>query len=155
MKLTGESKRSTDSLAALLLFCIFTFSILFVLLFGSRVFSGITARDKNAHADLNSSQFIYTELRSLTGDVSTGDFGGVPALFIRDEGIGACTAIYVYDGWLCELLYIDDGETVFAPQDGNRVLEASDAGFAVNDGLVDVNITTKDGKNVSFSCRVY
>ena len=44
----------------------------------------------------------------------------------------------------------------FSRTDGLRdALEASDAGFAVNDGLVDVNITTKDGKNVSFSCRVY
>ena len=155
MKITGESKRSTDSLAALMVFCIFTFCVLFVLLFGTRVYSGITGRDVSAHADLNCAQFIYTELHSLNGEVSTGDFGGVPGLFITDEGIGACTVIYVYDGWLCELLYIDDGETVFGPEDGSHIIEAESAGFSVSGGLVNVELVTSSGKKSSFSCNVY
>ena len=122
----SPNNRKTDSLLALLLFCVFAVCILAVLLTGADTYRRIAERDRASYADRTAVQYLTTRVRQADreGCVSVRDFEGCPALILSEEidGISYETRVYYYDGYIRELFAAADGS--FLPQDGEKVLEA-------------------------------
>lgn len=152
MKSNGTAKNHTDSLAAMLMFCAFALCVLFVLLLGAECYSSFTERDRVSFSVQNTSQYLYTKLRQVPSpeSVTVKQFGDGDCLSIREDlgGIEVVTDVYCHDGWLCELFYLDDGGTVFAPEDGTRVLEADGMKLSMDAGLLKIVLTRQEGENI-------
>ena len=143
-----KSKHHIDGLLALLLFGVFAVCILSVLLTGADAYRGVTRRDRESYEQRTCMQYLATKVRQAPS-VSAGEFGGVPALLLREEIDGAAylTRIYCYDGWLWELFSSD--EDGFLPEDGEKVIQAGGLSLGLEDGLLSLSVTDADGRSAS------
>ena len=82
----------------------------------------------------------------MEGAVHIGEFGGVESLeFTRIYGEEAyVTRIYCYDGYLRELFASATGN--FAPEDGEKIIEAQQVDFNLTEGCLQIAITSLDGE---------
>lgn len=138
------AKHNIDSLAALLLFAVFAACVLAVLLTGARAYRDITQRDRDAYNARIAAQYVAQRVRqadSLYG-VAVEDFGGVQAL-VLGAGEEYVTRVYCYDGALMELYCPADGS--FGPEDGDKVVEASEMSLSMEDGVLDIVVRTPGG----------
>jgi len=135
-----------DTIFVLIVFSIFAFSVLMVLMLGAGVYRNINDISRAEQHEHTAVSYIWTKIKNFDDKeaIETGDFGGVPAIFIN-ETLGDTdyrTAIYVYDGWLHELF----SETAldFSPQSGRRIVQADNMSFNETDnGLIEISIGNK------------
>jgi len=131
--------RSIDTIFVLIVFSIFALSVLMVLMLGASIYRNINEISHDGQSEHTALSYIWTKTKNFdeAESISVGDFQGVPALFI-DEKIGDYyfrTAIYHYDGWLCELF--SEVELDFSPQAGERVIRVDEMRFdTVENGLI-------------------
>ena len=135
-----------DTVFVLIVFCVFAVSVLTVLMLGARTYSHITGLTREESAERTVLSYIWTKVRNgdEAGSVSAGDFHGLQALRIDEEfdGIRYRTVIYHYDGWVLELFSEEGLE--FYPEDGVRIIAATDLGFAeLEYGLIRVSAGTR------------
>lgn len=134
-------KHNLDGLAALVLFAVFAASILGVLLTGAKAYRGITQRDREAYRTRTAVQYVAQRVRqsdSLYG-IGVEEFGGEDSL-VLGQGDPYITRIYCHDGWLMELYCTADEE--FAPEDGERVIEAQELVLSLDQGMLGVRVRT-------------
>lgn len=133
-----------DALAALLLFGVFAVCVLSVLLTGARAYRRLTQRDQTAYERRICTQYIATRVRQAdsAGRVTVEDFDGVPALTLVDDA-GYVTRVYCYDGYLMELYTAADAG--LTPEAGERLLEAGNLALSLEDGLLEVIVTSPEG----------
>ena len=125
------------NLLALLLLGVFAVCILAVLLTGANDYGKLVQRDSTAFDRRTAAQYLATKVRQAdaAGAVRVGPFeedlpneGDQPAegdtLYLTEtlEGVLYCTRIYCQDGYLRE--QFSDAATTFAPEDGEKILEA-------------------------------
>jgi len=120
--------RSIDTIFVLIVFSIFAISVLMVLMLGASIYRNINEISHDGQSEHTALSYIWTKTKNFdeSGGIDVGDFQGVPALFI-DEFIGEThfrTAIYHYDGWLCELF--SEAALEFSPEDGVRVIRVDE-----------------------------
>ena len=131
--------RSIDTIFVLIVFSIFAISILMVLMLGASIYRNINDISNDGQSEHTALSYIWTKTKNFdeAGSVHVGDFQGVSALFI-DELLGDTyyrTAIYHYDGWLCELF--SEAALEFSPRDGVRVIQVNEMRFeSVDNGLI-------------------
>jgi len=131
--------RNIDTIFVLIVFSIFAISVLMVLMLGASVYRNINDISHEGQSEHTALSYIWTKTKNFddAGSLQVGDFHGVPALFI-DEWIGDYhfrTAIYHYDGWLCELF--SEAELEFSPEDGVRVIRVDGMHFeSAGNGLI-------------------
>lgn len=143
-----KNKSSLEGVLALVLFCIFAVCILAVLLIGAATCKRLAARQQNVYAERMIPQYLATKVRQADrqGAVQIGEFGGVAALelverFDTEEYI---TRIYCYDGYLRELFSTASGE--FAPEDGEKIQEAGQVDFSLQEGVLSIAVIQQDGE---------
>jgi len=139
-------KRSIDTIFVLIVFSIFAVSILMVLMFGASIYRNVNELSRVSESEHTALSYIWTKTKNSdnTGNISIGEFSGIPALLIN-ERLGDYdfrTAIYYYDGWLYELF--SGAELEFSPADGTRIVMVDDLSFELVDyGLFRVTTGNK------------
>ena len=133
--------RKTNTIFVMLVFLIFTISVLLVLMFSASVYRNVSDSVRDNYNERTALSYIWTKVRSFdqAGAVFVGDFNGQSALFIYEWLGGSMfqTVIYSYDGWLREL-FISAG-VEFRPADGVPLLELYELEFLLLDsGVISV-----------------
>ena len=132
---------SMDVVVGLLLFCMFTVSMLFVILTGAQAYKGINLSMQMEYCERTCIDYIAAKIRhyDVSGMISVVDFNGTNALEL-DENIGGnmySTRIYYYDGQVCELFSAKDAG--LGPEDGFSIIEVNSLSFEkISDSLVEV-----------------
>lgn len=144
---TKEHRHNTIThLAALLLLGLFALCLFAVLLYGVKAYRQLTARDRQIYDSRTCAQYLATKVRQapVAEAVALSDFAG-GALVIRErlDGQDYVTRIYCHQSWLMELFTADADD--FSPQDGEKLLEVQALTFGLEDGLLEISITPKDG----------
>ena len=131
--------RSIDTIFVLIVFSVFALSVLMVLMLGASVYRNINEISNDGQLENTALSYVWTKTKNfdIAGSIHVGDFQGVSALFI-DEKLGDTyyrTAIYHYDGWLCELF--SEAALEFSPADGVRVIRVDEMHFeSAGNGLI-------------------
>ena len=137
------------TLAALALTCVFGATLLLSLAAGAVVYRRVADRVEESSSDRISLTYITAKLHAsdAAGLVETGSFGGGDAVFLYQDfdGITYETILYVYDGYLMEMLCekgwemdAEFGETVFPAQ----ALETEEPA----EGLLRLSLTDENGR---------
>ena len=138
-----SGQRSISGLAAALLLCVFALMILSVLLSGAGAYQRLTVRGEENYDSRSSAQYVATKLRQAPSaeSVELRTFGGSDCLCITEEIEGAeyITRVYCHDGWIRELFTLAEGD--FAPEDGEKILEAEALELSLENALVRVTVT--------------
>ena len=142
----SETKTHIESLLVLVLFGVFAICILSVLLTGAGTYKRLVDRQQASYEERTVPQYIATKVRQadMAGTVSIGDFCGVEALeLIELPAREYVTRIYCYDGYLRELFSTATGS--FEPETGEKILEAQQVDFVLEDNQLSVAVTGTDG----------
>ena len=150
----NTSEHKIGGIFTLLVFCIFIFSVLFVLLFGARIYSNVSARNEGALASRTCTQYIATKIRQMdaAGAVRIEPFSpqeeiSTLVLYQEIDGILYCTKIYYYDGFVYEI-FAEAGDT-FAPDAGSRVLAMSGLEFFSDGDMIIISSTNMAGETTT------
>ena len=157
-------KHEIDSVFVLLLFTLFAGCILMVLLLGASSYEKVVERDAKSYNARTGVQYIAAKLRH--GDVSAcvqaGSFADknnteadeIPTLYLgmSAEGEFYYTKIYYYDGYIRELLCMEDDE--LEPEDGQEVLRATSFSVEQNGGLLLVTVGDEEGEMHTLSLAI-
>ena len=142
-------KKSMSGVLVLLVFAVFTVSVLLVLLSGADTVKKLTQRDQNTYHHRTAVQYLTTKVRQSdqSGAVSVGETDGCSTLVLTEkiDGITYETRIYCYDGYLRELFCAKDA--TLAPQDGEKILPATELQAQIEGSLLLVWI---DGQQLFF-----
>jgi hypothetical protein len=156
MRKSAEGK-SYVGLAAIGMFTVFAFTILYVLLGGAKIYQRFTAAYSEAYDARTCMQYIATKVRQApcADAVCVETFNGESALCIYEVHgeQTSVTRIYAYDGYLRELFSGAQGE--FKPLDGVEILCLEDLDFAwkggidgdgLDGGLLTISLVDESGK---------
>ena len=145
----SSQKQNLSGLMVLLLFGVFAVCILAVLLSGTGIYDRLTRRDAQAFDARSAAQYLSTRVHQAEGAESLslrpGPEGGHMLCITQSYGFDAYeTLLYCHDGWLCELFMEAGGE--INPEAGERILEVSSLEGAMEEGLLTLSITDKNGQ---------
>jgi len=141
-----SSPRMT-ALLPLLLFAVFASCICAVLLTGANGYQDLVRRDADSYTVRTAVQYVSMKIRQAESPdaVTVAEFGGQPALMLREEtgGQELVTCIYCYDGWLREVFcFADSG---MSPEDGVKLLAMNSLTAEERDGLLTLTLTGTSG----------
>ena len=141
--------QSADAVLAVVLVVAFAAAVLFVLLFGTRIYRGTSAGAESAFDERTSVAYLAEKLRhgDERGAVRLDSFDGVEALYIDSEydGVVYSQILYCYDGWVWELLCERGAE--FSKTDGTKLIPARDVRFSEpSPGLFYIEAVGLDGE---------
>lgn len=140
-------KHHLEGLLVLLMFGVLAACVLSVLLTGADAYRRLTERDAASYDRRTAVQYVATKVRQAdrAGAVAVEDFGGVQALVLSEEleGETYLTRVYCYEGCLRELFSAESAE--LAPEDGEKLLETETASFVLADGLLTVQLESREG----------
>ena len=148
-----QRKHQIDGLITLVLFGVFAGCVLSVLLTGAKVYRDLTAEGQAAYGRRICAQYIATKVRQVPSGsalrVETSD--GIDILSYSEEigGETYITSVYCSDGWVRELFTFEGAE--FLPEDGERIVEAEQVRFSLEDGLLRVEIEGADGSGTELA----
>ena len=134
-----KNSHTLDVVVGLLLFCVFTASMLLVLISGAKAYKNISNSMDEQYRERTCLNYIAAKVRHYNseGCVCTGDLAGTSALEFREE-FGEeefVTYIYYYDGYIYELFTFADLEMF--PEDGQKIISADSLTFTEEkDGLI-------------------
>ena len=148
-------KHDISIMAPLIMLIIFSVCVMFVLLFGAKLYKKTLNRDQSGSEVRTVNQYLTTRFRQGDGKemIFIGDFDTAAECekgdtFFFAEKINSVTyytRIYCYEGYLCELF--SESDAVFERQDGERILPLTDLQFSQTDGLVTVTVTHANGRS--------
>lgn len=148
----SETKTQIEGLLVLVLFCVFAICILSVLLTGAEAYGRLVDSQNASYEKRTVPQYIATKVRQtdVAGAVSVGDFCGVEALELTElPDREYVTRIYCYDGYLRELFSTVTGN--FEPEAGEKILEAQQVDFVLDENCLSVTVTGTDGKKTEIT----
>ena len=127
----------TGTAAALIVFCVFTMTVLTVLMHGVSAYKNVT--DKSREGERVCLSYIWTKVKNgdEVGMVSVADFHGLPALCLDEvyDGVVYRTMIYHYEGFVYELF--SEAGLEFSPEDGVPIIVNESLSFELlGDGLI-------------------
>lgn len=142
-------RSGAGAIAALALTCVFGATLLLSLAVGASVYRRVAERVENSAGDRVGLTYITARLHSYDeeGLVQAGTFGGQDALYLFQEvdGVTYENILYVYDGWLRELL-CEQGWELDA-EDGRTISQARSLTVAQpQEGLLELTYTGADGR---------
>lgn len=131
----------------LAVFAVFAVCVLLVLLTGADLYQGLTRAGQEEYAHRTAAQYITTRVRQgdRADSIRVEDFGGTPALILRDEIEGESyeTRLYCHDGYLRELFC--SAPCTLAPEDGEPVLALQGLEFIWDAPVLTARIVPSDG----------
>lgn len=140
-------KRSMSGVLVLLVFAVFTVSVLLVLLSGADTVQKLTERDRRTYHHRTAVQYLTTKVRQsdYSGAVSVEQTDGISTLVLTEviEGISYETRIYCYGGYLREL-FCGKGAGLDAAF-GEEILPMVDFQVSLDDGMISAVLCLPDG----------
>ena len=134
-----------NGILVLVLFGVFSVSILLVLLSGAEAYRRLTNRGQESYVARTVPQYITTKVRQAdeTGRISVGAIGGTQTLELKEEidGTMYVTRIYCHDGYLRELFSAE--AITLKPEDGEQIMPAEEVEFVLQDGMLKVMVLTE------------
>ena len=150
----NKNRRSSEAqtLVVLALFCIFTASVLMVLMLGTKIYRAMGAKSDAVYAQRTALCYISEKIshQDIKNGVRIGSFGDSPALFMEETIAGTEyeTTIYVYEGKLCEL-FCEKGLGL-SPDSGSAIMDAYSVDFELyGSGLMEISYTSPEGKTAT------
>ena len=133
--------RKTNTIFVMLVFLIFTISVLLVLMFSASVYRNVSDSVRENYNERTALSYIWTKVRRFddAGSIFVGEFNGQSALFINETlgGNQFQTVLYTYDGWLRELF--GSAGMSFRLADGLPLLELDHLEFVqLESGIISV-----------------
>ena len=133
--------RKTNTIFVMLVFLVFTISVLLVLMFSASVYRNVSDSVRENYNERTALSYIWTKTRRFdeAGSISVGDFNGQSALFITETlgGNQFQTVLYSYDGWLREIF--GSAGISFRLADGLPLLELDHLEFEqLENGIISV-----------------
>ena len=148
----NKGGRKFDLLAVLLVLCVFSVTILSLLLTGAGTYKNITEKDQAAQQEQIEALYISNKVFQAHDEscVAVASEDGVQVLKISSEEGGEqhITRIYCYEGWIMELY--SDADYQFFAGDGEKITPADDLKFSVSGGLLKADIITGDKVNTRY-----
>ena len=137
-----------DALLVLVLFGVFAVCILLVLLTGADAYRRLAGRDQRSYDRRTVEQYLTTRVRQADrlGGVAVERFGETDALVLYEQidGEEYRTLVYCHEGWLRELFALAEGD--FAPEDGEKVLQARGLSLGQQGRLLTAELTDPAGE---------
>ena len=144
-----DESRKFDLLAVLLILCIFSVTVLSLLLTGAKTYRSITQRGQTSQKSQIDALYISNKIFQAESAeaVSIRTEDGVQVLLIESEEGGEphVTRVYCYKGWIMELY--SDADYHFLAGDGEKITQADSLEFVLKDGLLSAEI--RSGENVT------
>lgn len=145
-----QKKHSIDVLFVIVLFCVFSLSVISLTGTGAKVYQNIVDNMSLNHSLRTSSAYVVNKIRQADseGNVSIGTYAGCDALILTEEiyNITYCTYLYYYNGKLKEL-FTRQGQ-VFDPACGTDIIEAeSFKMIKMSDSLFRFDIQVTDAES--------
>lgn len=117
---------AAGAIASLTLACVFGVTMMLSLITGAGVYQRVQDRVDHSAADRIGLTYITARIHSAdtAGAVEAGTFGSGDAIFVTEDmgGVPYETILYVYDGWLREMLCEKGWEP--GPEAGQAITEA-------------------------------
>lgn len=141
----NKDHRKITDLLALLVFGVFALCVAAVLLTGAGSNQKLTDRGSEAYSHRIAARYLTTRFHQAPA-VQVEDFEGLQTLTVREEIGGRIylTRVYCYEGHIRELFAV--GSADVSPGDGEIIIEADALAFALDEGLLTVEITHPDGE---------
>lgn len=139
----NEAKKpAAGNSAVLILLCIYIIMVFTVLIMSIGAYQRITGASFDGYDERLCLSYIWTKIKAndSSGMIHTGEFHGLPALFIDAEYGGELhrTAIYSYEGRLHEL-FCKVGSN-FHPRDGLPITKNDDLQFReLNNNMLEIS----------------
>lgn len=151
-----SQKQNLSGLMVLIVFGVFAVCILGVLLSGTKVYDGLTARDRTAYENRTAAQYLSTRIHQAknTDAVRIVKEDGRTVLCITElyDGEAFETRLYCENGWLCEQFLSAESET--DPDEGERILEANALDGSIENGLLTLKIELADSGTQTVRVRL-
>lgn len=158
-------KHEIDGVFVLILFALFAGSILMVLLLGASSYEKLVQRDQESYNTRTEIQYIAAKLRhnDEADCVQVGSFSertnkeadDITTLYLRmgADGEYYYTKIYYYDGYIREVLCLEDGE--LSPDAGQEILPAKGLVIKEEGSLIQVTVVDEQEKehNIHLAIR--
>ena len=161
-----KNKKSDISIIApILTLIIFSVCILFVLLFGAKLYKQTIDNDSDNFYTRTLNQYLSTKIHQSDseGTIFISDFDdtspknqGNTFFFVENyDGIEYYTRIYCYNGYLYELFSIADD--TFSMEDGIAIMPLNDLYFSNDNGRIDITVTypTEITNKITITLRSY
>lgn len=142
-----------DFIFILVLFAVFMIAALFVVLFGTKIYSGTTRDMDRNYSKRTAYYYINNKLQNYNEKdaVYVTDYDGNALIELTSniEGTDYITYLYIADGYLKEITAPADLD--FDYSNGADILPATGLEVSyVTDSLMNIVVTDKDGQQVSF-----
>lgn len=146
MKREGN-KFQTEKVLVLVLFAVLAVCVILVLLTGAGVYGRLTERGQAAYERRTVPQYIATKIRQADceGAVSVSRIEDTDTLQLteRIDEKRYLTRIYCYEGFVREFFSAED--VVFEPAAGEKLMEAEQMCFSLEDGSLLVTVRQRNG----------
>lgn len=148
MQRTGAISRILNTGFVMLLFCLFTMTVVMALLSGADAYQSMHRNMESQYTERTGLAYIEAKVHHYdkVGSVQVELFAGSPALALYEQSDGTKykTLIYHHNGYIRELFF-EDG-LVLQPEDGQPVLMAQDLSFAwKQQNLMQIICTSAEG----------
>lgn len=141
-----ENRFQTEKLLPLVLFAILAGCAVLVLLAGAGVYKRLTERGQETFQNRTVPLYIATKVRQAdcAGAVTVEHCAGTDILRMEEQMNGEVyvTRIYCYEGVVRELFSAES--VAFDPAAGEKITEAAEVRFSMEDGCLAVKITKAD-----------
>ena len=142
-----------DGLIALLLFGVFAACLMAVLFTGANAYRRLTFRNNMFYENRTCAQYMTVKVRQMNDPraVEIESFGEGDALvFPEGEYV---TRVYYYDGYLMGLY--SEKNSALGPEDGEKVMEAGGLKLSLEDGMLLITITDREGTGEDLMLSLY
>ncbi len=149
-----STKNNISIMAPLIMLIVFAVCVMFVLLFGAKLYKEALNRDQINYETRTVNRYLTTRFRQSNGkqmmfigdfDTATESSSGDTFFFVEQiNSVTYYTRIYCHEGSLYEL-FSQSGATL-DKQDGEAILPLRDLQFAENGSLITVTVTHTNGK---------
>lgn len=149
----GKQQHNIESAFVLVLFAVFAMTVVAVLALGANSYQRLVERDNEGYNKRIVTSYVTAKIRdndtydgvAVGGFASAEEDDGIDTLHLYQEieGEKFDTRIYYYNGYIYELLTLEDLE--FKPEAGNTVMEAKGLSFRLNEGVIEITTVDTEG----------
>ena len=154
-----STKKDIFLIAPLITLIVFIVCVMFVLLFGAKLYKNTLNQDQINYEERTINQYLTTRFRQSDGKqmIFIGDFNtaiasenGDTFFFVEQiNSITYYTRIYCYNGNLYELF--SESTANFDKEDGEIILPLTDLHFNQNENLITITVTHTNGKIITLN----
>lgn len=145
-----KKEHTIDTVFALMLFCIFTASVLFVLISGASAYKAIAGNMQASFEERTCVSYISAKIHAYDSNekgVEVNSYDGITVLELKEkyDDISYSTYVYCHDGLVKELF--SESALGFDAESGLEVMEAESLSLKKTDNLIEISCTAGGKKS--------